>query len=115
MIDRISPSSTLFAEATRANLKPQEISARDLATATVEVWDRMNYRDQNSVLQPRIRFRPDPALDLAVEVADRRNLGDSWTWDRKGSAGSIAALEAATLALHGLLNRPVPAQKPMIY
>lgn len=115
VIDRISPSSTLFAEATRANLKPLEITARDLATATVEVWDRMNYRDQNSVLQPRIRFRPDPALDLAVEVADRRNLGDSWTWDRKGSAGSIAALEAATLALHGLLNRPVPAQKPMIY
>ena len=115
VIDKVGPSSTLWADADRAELKPMEINARDLCTATGEVWDRMHHRDQNSVLIPQIRFRPDPALDLAVEVADKRGIGDSWTWSRKGSAGSIAALEAATLALHGLMNRPKPAPKPMIY
>lgn len=115
VVDRVGPSSTLFADAERDKLKPMEIKARELCTATVELWDRLTHRDENSVLTPQIRFRPDPALDLAMEVADKRGIGDSWTWDRRGSAGSIAALEAATLALHGLINKPAPAQKPRFF
>lgn len=114
-IDRVGPSSTLHNDAARRKLKPLDIAVRDLCTASTDVLDRLTHRDENSVIQPRIRFRPDPAMDLAVQVADKRFIGDSWTWDRKGSAGSIAALEAATLALHGLMNKPEPAQVPRIY
>lgn len=115
VIDRVGPSSTLFADAERHKLKPMEIKARDLCMSSAEVMDRLTYRDENSVLSPKIRFRPDPAMDLAVQVADKRGIGDSWTWARRGSAGSVAALEAGTLALFGLMNRPAPARAPMIY
>lgn len=114
VIDQVGPSSTLFAEADRAKLKPVKPTPRDLTTATAEVYDRLTYTTVDGDPAPRIRFRNDPALDLAMQIVDRRHLGDAWTWSRKDSHGSIAALEAATLALHGLLTNK-KAAKPFIY
>ncbi len=113
VIDKIGPSSTLYAEADRAQMKPIAIGARDLTTASAEIYDRLMFTDEDGKPAPRIRFRPDPALDLAFQIVDRRHLGDSWTWSRKKSSGSVAALEAATLALHGLLTQR-KAAKPFI-
>lgn len=52
---------------------------------------------------------------MAAELAEHRRVGDSWIWDRKRPAGSIAALEAITLALYALIHRPAPPVAPAIY
>ncbi|WP_246817218.1 MULTISPECIES: terminase [unclassified Corynebacterium] len=113
VIDNVGPSSTLFAEAKRAGLKPITPTVRELTTATAEVYDRLTFTTPDGAPAPNIFVRSDPALDLAMQIVDRRHLGDSWTWSRKESHGSIAALEAATLALHGLLTHKKSA-KPFI-
>lgn len=114
VIDEVGPSSTLYAALQRAKVTPQKVSVRELTTASAEIMDRLTHTAPDGSLDPQIRFRPDPALDLAMQVVDRRRLGDAWTWSRQGSAGSIAALEAATLAVHGLLTRKAPTRKPRI-
>ena len=48
---------------------------------------------------PAVRVRPHPALDAAANDAARRALGDAWAWGRRQSAGSLAALTAATVAV----------------
>ena len=48
-----------------------------------------------------IIHRPQPALDLAANIAKTRPLGDgAWAWDRKGSLEDISPLVACTMA-HG--------------
>lgn len=113
IIDAASPAATLFGEAERAGLKPQKITPRDLTTATAEIYDRLTMTTPEGMPSPRIKFRSDPSLDSAMNLVARRNLGDAWTWSRRDSAGSIAALEAATLALHGLITQK-HAVKPFI-
>lgn len=113
VIDEIGPSSTLLADAKREKLKATSPTARELTTASAEVFDRLMHVDGEGMADPRIKFRSDPALDLAFQIVDRRKLGDSWTWSRQKSSGSIAALEAATLALHGLLTQK-KSVKPFI-
>lgn len=46
-----------------------------------------------------VKVRPHPALDAAANDAARRQLGDAWAWGRRQSAGSLAALTAATVAV----------------
>ena len=44
----------------------------------------------------------------------RKRIGDGWAWSRRGSVGSIASLEASTLAVHGLthtLEAPAPEMR----
>ena len=46
-----------------------------------------------------IRHRPQPILDEAADVAQKRGAGDSaWYWDRQGSSVDIAPLVACTMA-----------------
>ncbi len=47
-----------------------------------------------------VRHRPQPALDLAANVAKTRPMGDgAWAWDRRGSTEDISPLVACTVAL----------------
>jgi hypothetical protein len=55
---------------------------------------------------PLVRYRPHPALDAAANDAARRALGDAWAWGRRQSAGSLAALTAATVAVWGSDHAP---------
>lgn len=49
----------------------------------------------------------DADLDAAVSVAVKRDLGDgAFGWGRKGSAGSIAELVAATLSVRAFDSLP---------
>lgn len=46
-----------------------------------------------------VMHRPQPALDTAAQVAQKRSLGDSaWGWDRKNSTEDISPLVAASMA-----------------
>lgn len=52
----------------------------------------------NRVVDQRMTIRRHASLDAAIEGADRRFVGDGWTWDRRNSAVDISPLMAATLA-----------------
>jgi hypothetical protein len=55
----------------------------------------------------RLSHRNDPRLDVAVAAAVRREVGDTFVWERR-IAESIAPLTAATLARWGVLIAPDP-------
>lgn len=111
-VDPVGPSGPLADELTRTarpgdGLELIPINARDLTSTSAEFYDR--------VLTGRIKIRPDRDLDLAAEIVARRRLGDAWTWSRRGSSGSIAALEAVTLAMYAASHRPAPPSAPLIF
>jgi hypothetical protein len=55
----------------------------------------------------------DDALDAAVTVATKIAFGDGgFRWGRKESAGNVAPLVAATVALHAFDSQPAPAPSP---
>ena len=61
-------------------------------------WDGVAANNGGSDVQP-IKHRPQPALDLAANVASTRPLGDgAWAWDRRKSLEDISPLVAATMA-----------------
>jgi hypothetical protein len=49
-----------------------------------------------------VRHMDDSDLNVAVEGAAKRPLGDAWAWSRKSSEANIAPLVAVTLAVYGL-------------
>ena len=55
----------------------------------------------------RLSHRNDPRLNLAIAAAVRREVGDTFVWERRVSE-SIAPLTAATLARWGVLAAPAP-------
>lgn len=52
-------------------------------------------------------------LDAAVAAAAKRDLGDTWVWARRQSAGPIAALVAGTVALWTYDHRQAPVAAPV--
>lgn len=104
VVDAIGPSSAVADSLTRdESVEVHTITARELTAGCGDFLDRIAGPDaaENG---PRLRIRPAAALDRAVDVVTRKRIGDGWSWSRRGSVGSIAALEAATLAVHGLTN-----------
>lgn len=106
--DAVGASDVLNEAMKKATFPVTRIRTRELSAACGNLYNRLT-----SPI-PEARFWPDQAFDNAAEVAVPRDLGDSWVWDRKKAHGSIAALEAATLALHGL-DSHIEDQPPEIF
>lgn len=105
-VDRGGPSVTLATDLDRLRAPVAEVVTRDVAAAAGDLLDR--------VIAGRIRFRLHSALTAAVGAAARRHLGDgAFAFGRRASAGSIAALEAASLAAYGA-QQHIPAPAPLI-
>lgn len=70
----------------------------DVAGWCGRLWDAVASCSGDSEVQPIIH-RPQPALDLAANVASTRPLGDgAWAWDRRKSLEDISPLVAVTMA-----------------
>ena len=111
VVDAVGPSGPLADELERRavpgdGLDLIKVTARDLVNSSAELYDR--------ILTGRVAIRPDRDLDTAAEIVARRRIGDGWTWSRRGSAGSIAPLEAATLAMFAAHHQPAPPSAPLI-
>lgn len=113
-VDAIGPGATLADELTLMGTPPVKFGVRELTAACADIWDRITAVDHDGVAAPTVRIRPHEALDIAAELVTKRRVGEAWAWGRRASAGSIATLEAATLALYGELHRPAPAIAPNI-
>ena len=113
VIDPVGPSGTLHDEMVGRGIDVPPFTVRDLTRASANLLDRITHTDGQGVLAPPVRIRPDDGLEAAAEAAATRKVGDSWAWQRTPQ-GSIASLEAATLALHGAAHRPAPGATPLI-
>lgn len=73
----------------------------DVAGWCGRMWDSVAACDSgNESDSVPIFHRPQPALDLAANIAATRPLGDgAWAWDRKKSLEDISPLVACTMAL----------------
>jgi len=71
----------------------------DVAGWCGRLWDAVSAcSDKASDVAP-VYHAPQPALDLAANVASTRPLGDgAWAWDRRKSLEDISPLVAATMA-----------------
>lgn len=114
IIDPIGPSGTLHDELVGRGYDIPTFTVRDLTRACANMMDRITHTDDNGDLDPRVGIRPDDGLEAAAEAAATRSVGDAWAWKRDVT-GSIASLEAATLALHGATHRPHAPIAPLIY
>jgi hypothetical protein len=98
--DAAGPALDVADAATRAGLQVDGLKAREYAAACVGLLEGL-VSDP-----PAVRYRQHPALDAAANDATRRALGDAWAWGRRQSAGSLAALTAATVAIWGYDHAP---------
>jgi hypothetical protein len=64
----------------------------------------------DAAIARRLSHRGDPRLNDAVAAATRRQIGDVFVWERRGT-DSVVTLVAATLARWGVLTAP-PTPKP---
>jgi hypothetical protein len=113
-IDPIGPSSTLVDQLEALGHDMPKINTRIITSAAADLMDRITATDADGLASPRVLIRPDDSLDIAAEIVEQRRVGEAWAWSRKTAGGSIASLEAATLAIWGLEHKPLPPIAPMI-
>lgn len=111
-VDRVGPSSSLADDLDNLDGGPElmPLTTGSVTAATANVLDALD------VGSAPIRYRRHPSLDAAAEVAGTRRVGDGGkVWARVAAGASIAALEAATLAIWAVGHRPAPTAAPRIY
>ena len=92
-----------------------ECSGRDVAGWCGRMWDAVAscVPDTGTDAVP-VRHVPQPALDLAANVAATRPMGDgAWAWDRNKSIEDVSPLVAATMALGAATQTDMA--KPKVY
>lgn len=96
-IDRHGPASTVARDyeehTTRPLISP---TVREVATSAADLIDRI------TDMPPRVKFYAHAAWETALDVVTTERLGDGIKLSRKHSSGSIAVLEAASLAINAL-------------
>ncbi|WNO26664.1 terminase large subunit [Gordonia phage Rahul] len=109
------PAAATAEAAERAGATVTLINDADLSASTTDLLDRIRRPGLDPEASPGVRLRAHPSFAAAFDVVALRTAGDRVHWSRRGSAGSIAAIEAATLAVRALYTRPNPPVPPMIW
>lgn len=115
VIDGSGPAASLADDAERAGATVTRIGAAELAAGTVALIDAIRRPHDVAGAAPGILLRSHPAFSDALEAAATRRSGDRLVWSRRGSAASIAALEATTCAVHAIHEIPNPPVAAMIW
>jgi len=91
--DRYGPAADAADAAILAGVDP-------LAQTGTEAFAAACARFLAHIVAGQLAARPHPALDAAVAVVPRRNIGGGrWCWDRLAAASPVAAVIASTVAL----------------
>ncbi len=109
------PAASVGQDAERRDATVTFVNDADLSASTADLLDRIRRPGIDPDAVPGVRIRAHPAFAAAFDVVALRTSGDRVQWSRRGSAGSIAAIEAATLAVRALHTRPNPPVPPMIW
>lgn len=100
VVDPHSPAATLIKPLTDAGVAVTEPSTSDVVVANGLFVDLMAAR--------KLRVAAHPALDAAARHGTQRALAGARAWERRGSTVDIGPIDAATMAVWALLNRPAP-------
>lgn len=100
VVDPHSPAATLIKPLTDAGVTVTEPSTSDVVVANGTFTDLVAAR--------RIRIAAHPMLDAAARHGTQRALAGARAWERRGATVDIGPLDAATMAVWALLNRPAP-------
>ena len=104
VVDAVSAAASLIDVLRQAGLTITVTGARDMASACGQFYD--------AVTANQLRHLEQPALNSALALARKRQIGDGgWGWSRKDSDSDITPVTTATLALFGLTSSEV-AEKP---
>jgi hypothetical protein len=107
--DTNGPAIDVADAATRARLELEGLKTKEYVAAC------LGFLEALVADPPTLRYRQHPALDSAANDAVRRAVGEAWGWGRRQSAGSLAALTAATVAVWGFDHAPGPVGDFRIY
>lgn len=103
VVDPASASGSLLPALQDKGIEPVLVTGREMAQACGQFYEDV-------VESKAFRHRDQPALNRALEVAQRRRLSDAWAWDRRSSGDDISPLVAATLAWHGVAKHGTPTR-----
>jgi hypothetical protein len=95
-----APEGSLIPGLQNLGIEPILISGREEAQACGAFFD--------ALVDKRIRHGNQAPLNIAVEQATRRPMGEAWVWHRR-TAADIGPLNGATLA-HHVVSRHVPGE-----
>jgi len=98
VLDGGSRAASLIAPLTEKGVKPIVYSTRQVTTACSSFMDKVD--------EDGIRHLAQPELNIAVDAARRRKVGDAWAWHRRDTGADISPLVALTLAVEGLNEEP---------
>jgi hypothetical protein len=107
VVDAIGPAAALLPELNDKGVRSEVIGTRDYAGACGRFYD--------AVAQGRLRHLDSPVLNLSVNQARQRLLGDSWAWQRRDADTDITPLVAVTLAMHGLGIEPTKPRSGKVW
>lgn len=93
VIDAASPAAPLIDDLAKEKVKVTVTQARDMANACGAFYD--------GVMEGWVAHIDQPQLTFALANARKRQLGDSWAWNRRSATSDITPLVACTLALWG--------------
>jgi len=100
VIDGAGPANSLINDLADEYVTVEVMTARDMAGACGAFYD--------AVEDLKLRHFGEPALELAVAGAEKRELGDAWAWTRKAALGEtrtdISPLVAVTMAHWGQIK-----------
>lgn len=95
-----APAGSLVPGLQAAGIEPVLVSGREEAQACGAFYDALMDPEKRDDDKPgRVRHGNQAALNISVEQAVKRPVGDAWVWHRRTQA-DISPLNAATLAYH---------------
>jgi phage terminase large subunit-like protein len=95
VVDAASAAAALLPALAENGVSTLVTNARDMANACGRFYD--------AVIGKRLRHLDSPLLNLSLNQARQRALGDAWAWQRRDTDTDITPIVAVTLALHGLV------------
>jgi hypothetical protein len=98
-----APAGSLIPGLQGLGIEPVLVTGREEAQACGAFFD--------ALVDKQIRHGNQTALNIAVEQAVKRPMGDAWVWHRR-TAADIGPLNGATLAHHLLGRHAEPAAEP---
>lgn len=96
VLDPSSRAGALIPALTKAGVDLTLVSGREMAQACGAFYDEVDEGD--------LRHLGQPVLNVAVDGARKRRVGDAWAWHRRDTSVDISPLVAATLARHGIVS-----------
>jgi hypothetical protein len=91
-------AAALIPALTKAGVEPVIYGTTEYARACAEFMDKVD--------EDGLRHAAQMELNVAVSVARKQKVGESFTWKRRDTSADISPLVAATLAVRGLKEEP---------